>query len=40
MKIRTADIFETKILDIINVSGTTSGVSYNPTFLYKGLKRN
>ena len=28
------------IPDIINVSETTSGVSYYRTFLYAGLKRN
>ena len=28
------------IPDIINVGGTTCGVSYNRTFLYAGLKRN
>ena len=28
------------IPDIINVSGTTCGVSYNRTFLYAALKRN
>ena len=28
------------IPDIINVRGTTIGVSDNPTFLYPGFKRN
>ena len=28
------------IPDIINVNGTASGVSYNRTFVYAGLKKN